>query len=104
MSESTLLWIEIGFDVLYLITVWPLTGFMYKKRANLSKGNQRIGWLFMWSFFLLVMGDTGHVGFRVLAYALGGFEANPVLIGAGASAKAVTVTFFYWKPNITPIL
>jgi len=53
---------------------------------------QAIGLLF---FFLLVLGDTGYVGFRVLAYATGGLEANLVLVGLGALATAVTVTFFY---------
>jgi hypothetical protein len=55
-----------------------------------------------WAFALLALGDTGHVGFRVLAYALGGLEAQPVLsgvpvslVGLGALATAITVTFFY---------
>jgi hypothetical protein len=31
-------------------------------------------YLACWAFFLLALGDTGHVGFRVAAYALGGME------------------------------
>ena len=56
----------------------------------------------MWAFALLALGDTGHVGFRVLAYALGGLAAQPVifglpvsLVGLGALATAYTVTLFY---------
>ena len=41
------------------------------------------------------MGDTGHVGFRVLAYALGGLAAHPLLVGLGALSTAYTVTIFY---------
>lgn len=95
MSESLLLAVEIIFDVLYLMTVWVLVALMLKKRENLLEENKRIGVLFVWMFFLLALGDTGHVGFRVLAYATGGLEANPILVGLGALATAVTVTFFY---------
>jgi hypothetical protein len=41
------------------------------------------------------LGDTGHVGFRVIAYARGGLEANPLLVGLGALSTAYTVTVFY---------
>ena len=95
MSEALLQSVEIGFDVLYLITIWGLVYLMYQKRENLIPKNQQIGNLFMAAFFLLALGDTGHVGFRVLAYATGGLEANPNLVGIGALATAVTVTFFY---------
>ncbi len=95
MSEALLQSVEIGFDVLYLITIWGLVFLMYQKRENLIPKNQQIGNLFMAAFFLLALGDTGHVGFRVLAYATGGLEANPNLVGIGALATAVTVTFFY---------
>jgi hypothetical protein len=51
---------------------------------------------------LLALGDTGHVGFRVLAYALGGLDATLNiagleigLVGLGALSTAITVTFFY---------
>ena len=86
MSEALLQSVEIGFDVLYLITIWGLVFLMYQKRGNLTPQNQQIGSLFMAAFFLLALGDTGHVGFRVLAYATGGLEANPSLVGIGALA------------------
>lgn len=95
MSDSLLLWVEIVFDVLYLATVWLFVVLMWKNRANLSPENKSIGNLFLSAFFLLALGDTGHVGFRVLAYARGGLETNPMLVGTGALATAVTVTFFY---------
>jgi hypothetical protein len=46
-------------------------------------------------FFLLALGDTGHVGFRVVAYLAGGLEANSVLVGLGALSTAITITFLY---------
>ena len=70
MSESLLLAVEIIFDVLYLITVWTLVALMLKKRGNLLEENKKIGGLFIWAFFLLALGDTGHVGFRVLRMLL----------------------------------
>jgi len=51
---------------------------------------------------LLALGDTGHVGFRVLGYAIGDLDARvPVmgfeigLLGWGTLATAITVTLFY---------
>jgi len=98
MSDMMLLWLEIIFDVLYLVAIWTLVVIMWRKKDNLSEKNKKIGIIFLISFFLLALGDTGHVGFRVLAYALGGIDGldnYPVLVGLGALATAVTVTFFY---------
>ncbi len=95
MSEQLLMWVEIIFDLLYLATIWVLVVLMLRKRANLLPQNKRIGTLFIWAFFLLALGDTGHVGFRVVAYFSGGLEASSSLIGYGSFATAVTVTFFY---------
>lgn len=95
MSDTMLIWVEIIFDVLYLAAIWIITAYMYKKRSNLLEGTKKIGNLFIWSFFLLALGDTGHVGFRVLAYAMGGLEANSMIVGIGKLATALTVTIFY---------
>ncbi|MBE3040767.1 MAG: hypothetical protein IMZ62_18375, partial [Chloroflexi bacterium] len=38
----------------------------------------------LWAFALLAFGDNGYVGFQVIAYAMGGLEGNPVLVGLGA--------------------
>ena len=95
MSDQVLLWFEIIFDVFYLAAIWAITIYMFMKRDVLSEENKTIGLLFLLAFFLLALGDTGHVGFRVIAYARGGLEDNPVLVGLGALATAVTVTGFY---------
>jgi len=54
------------------------------------------------AFGLLALGDTGHVGFRVVGYAFGNinttinlFGGRILLAGVGALATAITVTFFY---------
>lgn len=95
MSDQLLLWFEIIFDVLYLVAIWAITVYMFVKRDVLSQENKTIGVLFLIAFFLLALGDTGHVGFRVIAYARGGLEDNPLLVGLGALATAITVTGFY---------
>ena len=95
MSEAMLKWVEIIFDLCYLATIWTVVLLMFIRRTYLNNTTKRIGILFLWMFFLLALGDTGHVGFRVIAFSLGSLEANPVLVGLGALATAVTITFFY---------
>ncbi len=95
MPEELLKWTEIIFDILYLIVIWTLVSLMIRKRANLSESCRITGVLFIIAFFLLALGDSGHVGFRVVAYFMGGLESNPLLVGAGSLATAVTITLFY---------
>jgi hypothetical protein len=102
VSESVRMWVEILFNVTYLIVVWGLVVAMWQRRGFLAPDARAYATLFMWAFGLLALGDTGHVGFRVLAYALGGldstiqlFETPVGLVGLGALSTAVTVTFFY---------
>ena len=95
MSESIRITVEIGFNVLYLIVVWTMVYLMTRRLPEVSSENYQIANRTRWAFFLLALGDTGHVGFRVVAYALGGLEANPLWVGLGALATAITVTFFY---------
>jgi len=95
MSESLRTTVEIGFNVLYLIVVWAMVYLMTKRLPEVSSENYPLANRFRWAFLLLALGDTGHVGFRVVAYALGGLEQNPLWVGLGALATAITVTFFY---------
>lgn len=102
MSDSMLMWVEIGFNVTYLIVVWGLVGVMILKRRQVAVEDWPAARLVIWAFALLALGDTGHVGFRVLAYALGSLEAQVGvfglqlgLVGLGALSTAVTVTLFY---------
>lgn len=95
MSEELRMFVEIGFNVLYLIVVWAMNAVMSLQMGRVAAKDQKVASLFRWAFILLALGDTGHVGFRVAAYAMGGIEKNSLLIGMGALATAITVTFFY---------
>lgn len=102
MSESTLMWLEIVFNLTYLVVVWGLVITMFRCRGELSTRRRRLADLITGAFALLALGDSGHVGFRVWAYALGGLESQiPILgrsislVGAGALMTAITVTLFY---------
>jgi hypothetical protein len=95
MTEGMRMWVESIFNIGYLAVVWTLVFFMARRQEQVAPQNSAVARRVMWAFALLALGDTGHVGFRVLAYALGGLEANPVLVGAGALSTAYTVTLFY---------
>lgn len=102
MSESMRMWVEIIFNLGYLVAIYWLVWRMSRKQSSLSPQQRRQTRPFIWAFFLLALGDTGHVGFRVLAYAMGGLEKSVKvfgydvgLVGAGALSTAITVTFFY---------
>jgi hypothetical protein len=102
MNETAQMWMEISFNILYLVVVWWLVAAMLRRQPAAAEKDQRIGRYFIWAFGLLALGDTGHVGFRVLAYALGGLETSLKLagmqiglVGLGALSTAITVTFFY---------
>lgn len=102
MSETMRIWSEISFNLLYLIVIYWLVGLMIRRRENVVAGERPLANLFIWAFGLLALGDTGHVGFRVWAYALGGLEQTITLfgrevglVGLGALATSITVTLFY---------
>jgi hypothetical protein len=95
MPENATIWMEIIFDIAYLITVWTFVYLMFRNRNNVLAQNKTVAQLFRWMFFLLALGDTGHVGFRVVAYASGPLEKSPTLVGLGSLATAYTITIFY---------
>ncbi len=75
---------------------------MFWRQNELEPCERRQGNLAIAAFGLLALGDTGHVGFRVWAYALGRLDSSIQLlgfrlslVGAGALMTAVTVTLFY---------
>lgn len=87
--------IEIIFNITYLFLIWLMVIKMNLKKEKLQLKHKKAGEYFLLAFFLLALGDTGHVGFRAYAYILGGVEKYPALVGYGAFATAVTVTLFY---------
>lgn len=102
MSETTLMWMEIIFNLAYLAVVWGLVVTIAQCMPKLGDEERRVARPFLWAFALLALGDSGHVGFRVLAYAVGGLDATlnlfgrqVGLVGLGALSTAFTVTLFY---------
>lgn len=102
MSETMQVVAESAFNIVYLITVWALVGVMTRRLSVVAPEQRRTAGMVRLAFVLLAAGDTGHVGFRVLAYALGGLEVERVilgtpmnLVGIGMLTTSVTVTFFY---------
>jgi hypothetical protein len=86
---------EIGFNLLYLLTIYLITGLMIRMYFSPVIEKQPGAGAFLMAFVLLALGDTGHVGFRLVAYARGGLDQNEVLVGLGALATAVMITVFY---------
>ncbi len=102
MSESMRMWVEIIFNISYLFVIWVLVIAMQRHQSNVASADASVARMAKWAFGLLALGDTGHVGFRVVAYALGNLESKPIvlgipisLVGIGALATAITLTFFY---------
>jgi hypothetical protein len=102
MSDTATIWMEVTFDIAYLVAVWALVVVMLRRFGRLLAANRPIAKLVIIAFGLLALGDTGHVGLRVVGYALGNinttldlFGTPILLVGVGALATAITVTFFY---------
>jgi hypothetical protein len=102
MSETLRIGVEVTFNVAYLVAIWGLVAAMLRHRSRVRPGDRRVAGLVILAFGLLALGDTGHVGFRVVGYAIGDLEAQFTLwgaqvglLGVGTLATANTVTFFY---------
>jgi hypothetical protein len=96
------MWTEIVFDLFYLSTIWTLVAIMTYKLPRLPREIYRLAHLFRTAFIFLVLGDTGLLGSRIIAYAAGGLEYSPAfsggsihLAGLGLLATSITVTIFY---------
>ena len=76
MSAAVVMWMEITFNLAYLAVVWTLVGVMARRLPNVAPEDARLAKLFIAAFGLLALGDTGHVGLRVWAYALGDLGGN----------------------------
>lgn len=99
MNPQLIKYLEIGFDLFYLLFIWLI---VYKMYSSKNKDIGTIGNQFKLSFLLLALGDTGHVGFRVWAYSLGDitsrisiFNTEIMIKGVGTLMTAYTITIFY---------
>ncbi len=95
MSDEIQTTMEISFNLIYLAFIWIIVLLMTMKRGIITSDNKSIPQRFLIAFFLLALGDTGHVGFRILAYLNGGLEMNSTFVGLGALSTSITITFFY---------
>ena len=102
MPQAVRLWTETSFNIVYLITVWWIVLLMWQRRSLVARSDRSTAWLMMLAFFFLGFGDIGHVGFRLVAFAMGGLETSISLFGQqlklapmGSLATAITFTFFY---------
>jgi hypothetical protein len=102
MRPLVQMWGEMLFSPTYLVVIWALVIVMIRRYPKLEHENRKLAWLFTCAFALLAIGDTGHVGVRVLAYAIGDMEktfrvmdVEFGLVGTGALLTSVTVTLFY---------
>lgn len=89
------MWVEILFNTAYLVVIYALVAAMSRCLYRSPPDEPTVLRLFVAAFALLALGDTGHVGFRVIAYAMGGLDASARLVGLGALSTAITVTLFY---------
>ena len=102
MPENVRLWTETSFNIAYLIAVWWLVLAMWRRRGAVARADRKTAGLVMLAFFFLGLGDVGHVGFRLVAFGLGGIETGVAVFGRelklapmGSLATAITFTFFY---------
>jgi hypothetical protein len=92
---------EIAFDTSYLVAIYVLVGLMTGRLGD-SEDARGLLRRFRDGFLLLALGDTGHVGFRVIALLRGGLDSKVelggstvALVGIGSLATAITVTLLY---------
>jgi hypothetical protein len=102
MNATLIAWFEIIFDIAYLIAVWSVVFLMTRNLQSVNSQDRGVASLIRLAFILLAAGDTGHVGFRVIADLLGGPNTEAVilgtrmsLVGVGMLTTAYTITLFY---------
>lgn len=102
MNTTFIVYFESGFNIIYLALVWTLVVLMTRQLGSVAKEDRSTAGLIRVAFILLAAGDTGHVGFRVLGYILGGLDTQVNLLGStmslaglGTLTTSFTVTLFY---------
>lgn len=102
MSETARIWTETAFNIAYLAAIWWLVITMWRRRVFVSHNDLRTADRIMWAFAFLGCGDIGHVGFRVISFAMGGLDVPVAIFGKqvlltplGSLSTAITFTIFY---------
>lgn len=84
--------IELGFDAAYLLTLWVLVIGLLRRLFPLPGTQRFCASSYVLAFLLLAVGDSAHVGLRLLGLSRGDLSEGGV--GYGALATAITVTLF----------
>lgn len=102
MNSNAVAIFETAFNVLYLLVVWYLVILMASHYKQVEPTNKPTARLFLIAFVLLAAGDTGHVGFRVVAHLMNALDKQVIILGSpmalagvGSMMTAYTVTLFY---------
>ena len=102
MNAQFIMFFESGFNIIYLVLVWTLVVLMTRNLSTVNEKDRSTAGLIRIAFILLAAGDTGHVGFRVLGYLLGGLSTQVNILGSsmslaglGTLTTSFTVTLFY---------
>ena len=101
MSEEILRWVEVVFDVAYLLVIWTLVTIMVKRRPAIAAADRPVAGYFTTAFALLAIGDTFHLSLRIMSHMKGSLATThtvlgqPVTISLGALLTGITLTFFY---------
>ena len=53
MSESMRMWMEITFNIAYLVTIWVVVILMIRAQPNVPDKDKPVTKLFIWAFALL---------------------------------------------------
>jgi hypothetical protein len=93
--------LQLGFCFLYLLSVWVLVFLMAVKEHKAPKDRSTARWILL-AFTCLALGDTPHIGLKLLGSALGNLQ-YPIKIlwiktdfdAFGALATECTFTLFY---------
>lgn len=102
MNAQFTMFFESGFNIIYLGLVWTLVVLMTRNLSTVNEKDRSTAGLIRIAFILLAAGDTGHVGFRVIGYLLGGLSTQVNILGSsmslaglGTLTTSFTVTLFY---------
>jgi uncharacterized membrane protein YozB (DUF420 family) len=94
--------VEIVFNSVYLLVIWAFVIVMCRRFSRVVPDDRGSALWLLLAFGLLALGDTGHVGFRVIAFARDGLSTTVSFMGSqwylivlGTIATAWTFTLFY---------
>lgn len=94
-SSSSQVMMEMGFNIIYLIYIFIIVLMMNKRRSQLSNEQYAKSKWVLFAFAALLIGDFGHVGARLIAFASNSLEDNPPILGIGSLFEMVGLIFLF---------